>query len=88
MTIYQGILSGIGILMLPMLGLLVKVVGKWTKVEERLARVVDELSKLNIDRKETHAAILATQAEDRRATNERLQKIEEHFWRASRKDAA
>src|SRR5690348_4135261 len=74
------VMSAISILLIPSLILLVRLVSKWTKVEERLAILTEDMGELVRDKDKTHAEMLGQMREDRRATDKRLRWLEEYLW--------
>jgi hypothetical protein len=67
-------ISIIGIIIIPMFGLVIRLIIKWTKLEEQSARMTQEITDM-------HAELLAVIKEDRDNTNLRLRWLEEHLWR-------
>lgn len=70
-----------GILVIPSIGLLIHIIIKWTRSEDRLDRVIADLDKLIKDKDSTHQAIIQQLADDRKATDRRLRWLEEHLWK-------
>jgi deoxyadenosine/deoxycytidine kinase len=75
------VLTILAILLIPAIGLLVRLVVKWTKVEDRLESLARSMEVLVQDKEKTHSEMLAQMREDRTATNTRLRWLEEHVWR-------
>lgn len=74
------ILSAIGIVFVPMLAFTIRATVKWTRVEDKLSELIEDMKKIVDDKEKTHTDILGQMAEDRRATNLRLRWLEEHLW--------
>lgn len=75
------ILSTLGIVFIPMLTFLIRATVKWTRVEDELRQVADDLKQLVADKDRTHRDILNQMTNDRSATDRRLRWLEEHLWR-------
>lgn len=70
MTADSGlILAVISVIGLPMLAFVVRATIKWTRVEDQLANLINDIDKLVRDMRE-----------DRRATNERLTWLERYLY--------
>jgi hypothetical protein len=76
--------SILGILILPLMALLFRMVIKFTRVEDKLDVVITDMKELVLDKNKTHAEIAATMREDRQATDRRLRWLEEHVWRGQK----
>lgn len=74
-----GALSVISVLLLPTLVLMIRGAVKWTRTEDRLATLVDDVRELISDKDRTHQEILEQMRVDRDATDRRLRYIEE-WW--------
>jgi hypothetical protein len=74
------ILSAIGIVFIPTLAFIVRATIKWTRVEDKLSELVDDMRKLVEDKEKTHTDMIRQMAEDRSATNQRLRWLEENVW--------
>ena len=74
------VLSLTSVLLIPSLILLVRLVAKWTKVEERLGELANDMSELVKDKDKVHSEMLGQMREDRAATDKRLRWLEEHLW--------
>lgn len=84
MTHYEWItliLTILSVLLIPCLILLVRATVKWTRVEDRLNMVADDLKELVHDKDKVHQEIIAQMREDRNATNRRLRWLEENLWK-------
>jgi len=73
------ILSIFSVLLLPALVILVRGAVKWTRTEDRLGTLVDQVEKLVDDKDKVHAAILEQLRADRESTDRRLRFFEEQF---------
>lgn len=74
------ILTALGVIFIPLLLLLVRIIIKWTKVEIRLDELTSDMSKLVLDKDRTHTEIVNQMIDDRRATDKRLRWLEENVW--------
>jgi hypothetical protein len=74
------ILTAIGMLGIPTLAFVIRATVKWTRVEERLGRIVDDVSSLVKDSDNVHRELSNQMREDRKVTNERLTWLERHLW--------
>jgi hypothetical protein len=75
-------LSIIGIILIPVLGFLIRGAVKWTRTEDRLATLVDDVRELVNSSERVHTAMYDQMRADRDATNKRLRFIEEWFMNA------
>lgn len=57
---------------------------RWTRVEDRLAGLCEDIKELVESKDRVHAEMLAQMRYDREATDRRLRFIEEYFMRAGR----
>jgi len=84
-------LTLLSVLLIPTIGLLIRLVVKWTKAEGKLEELARDMSELVRDKDRTHAEMigqmkldraemLAQMREDRNATNRRLRWLEENIW--------
>lgn len=76
--------SVVGILLVPLIVLLFRVVVNATRLEDKVQNIADDLTELVKDKDKTHAEILTQMREDRQATNQRLRWLEENVWNRSR----
>lgn len=74
------VLSVLSLLLIPILGLTLRLVVKWTRAEARLESLADDMRELVADKDKTHAEIITTMREDRAATDKRLRWLEENVW--------
>jgi hypothetical protein len=77
------VMSTISILLIPSLLLLVRLVTKWTRAEERLMELAKDMGELVKDKDKVHAEMLAQMREDRSVTDRRLRWLEENLWASS-----
>jgi uncharacterized membrane protein len=81
------ILSIVTLVLIPAVLVLLRGAVRWTKVEDKLDRMVGRMEELVKDKDQTHAEILTQMREDRNATNRRLRWLEENLWGGGRKSA-
>ena len=74
--------SLVAILLIPAIVLLVRIVRKWTRTEDRLDAVATAVEKLVEDKDKIHQEMFAQMREDRNATNTRLRWLEENVWKS------
>lgn len=75
-AIMLGIFS---VLLLPALGILIRGAVKWTRTEDKLGTLIENVGKLVDDKDRAHHEMLEQMRADREATNTRLRYLEE-FW--------
>lgn len=80
-SIIIGALTLIFLVMSAMLGTLVRVVAKWTRTEDKISNLAEDMQDLVKDKDRVHSEMLAQMREDRSATDRRLRWLEEHLWR-------
>jgi hypothetical protein len=73
--------SILGILVIPLIGLLIRGAMKWTRVEDKLDSVVKKMADLVDDKNRVHLELASQMREDRKATDRRLRWLEEHTWK-------
>ena len=73
------ILAVFSVLLIPALAIMIRGAIKWTRTEDKLATLVDDMKELIADKDRVHAEILEQMRVDRDATDKRLRYIEE-FW--------
>lgn len=66
-------------------GLLVKVIIRWTHIEDRMDAVAKDITDLVDDKDKVHREMINQMREDRHATNERLTYLERSVWPKSRR---
>ena len=74
-----GVLS---VLIIPALVILVRGAIKWTRTEDKLSVLVDDVRELIDEKDKVHAELLEQMRYDRDATDRRLRFVEEWFMRA------
>lgn len=72
--------SVVGILLIPLIVLMFRIVVNATRLEDKVQNIADDLTELVKDKDKTHAEILTQMREDRQATNTRLRWLEENLW--------
>lgn len=77
-------LTVFSVLLLPLLVLMFRGVMKWTRTEDKLAELVNDVRELVDAKDKTHAAMLDQMRADRESTDKRLRFIEEWFMRRGR----
>jgi len=74
-------LTVIGVFFIPIIVMLYRGIVKWTRTEDKLDELVRDVQQLVKDKDSTHAAMIQTMSDDRRATDRRLRWLEEHLWK-------
>lgn len=74
----------LALLIAPMLGLLIKLTIKWTRVEVKVAELVDDMKTVINAKEKVHTEMYSQMKEDRAATDKRLRWLEENVWGKSR----
>jgi hypothetical protein len=72
-------LTVFSVLLIPALAILLRGAIKWTRTEDKLSTLVDDVRELITDKDKVHAEMLKQMADDRMATDRRLRFLEE-FW--------
>lgn len=80
------ILTFISVVLVPILIILYRGAVKWTKTEDRLGVLIEDVKELVQDKGKVHAELLEQMRVDREATDRRLRYIEE-FWMAQGRQA-
>lgn len=80
-----AVLTVFSVLLIPALIILIRGAIKWTRTEDKLGFLVDEVRKLVADKDKVHAEILEQMRVDRETTDRRLRFIEE-FWMKQGRD--
>lgn len=75
------LISLTSLLIIPALVLLVRMTVRWTRTEDRLTDLIDDVKALVDDKERVHAEMYQTMREDRAATDRRLRWLEENLWR-------
>jgi len=78
---FQIMLTVIGVFFIPIIVMLYRGIVKWTRTEDKLDELVRDVQQLVKDKDSTHAAMIQTMSDDRRATDRRLRWLEEHLWK-------
>jgi len=78
------LLSVLSVLIIPALVILVRGAVKWTRTEDKLSTLVDDVRELVEQKDKVHAAMLEQMRVDRDATDKRLRFIEEWFMTSGR----
>jgi hypothetical protein len=81
------IVSVVGAIVLPLLVMMVGILVKWTRMEDRLGEITDDVRKLVEDKDKVHLAIQQEIRDDRVATDRRLRWLEEHLWKRGNSNA-
>lgn len=72
-------LSVIGVLMVPLIGVMLRGMIRWIRTEDRLDTLIGDVRELVSDQDKVHSDILSQMKYDRDATNTRLRYLEEFF---------
>ena len=75
------ILTALGVIFIPLCIALIRGIVKWTRVEDKLNVLVDDMKQLVEAKDKTHAEMIRTMADDRAANDRRLRWLEEHYWK-------
>lgn len=78
------IMTALTALLIPAIGLMFRLVIKWTKTESRLEELTKDMRELVNDKDKIHSEILGQMRDDRAATDKRLRWLEENVWRTGR----
>lgn len=54
---------------------------KWTRVEDSLKNLIDDVQQLVESKDKVHEAIYRSMSDDRKATDRRLRWLEEYVWK-------
>lgn len=84
MTPYEIIsaaLALVAVVLIPLLALVIRVVVKMTRTDDKLTAIADSVTRLVKDKDAVHAEIITQMREDRKATDERLRWLERNVWR-------
>ena len=81
------ILTVFSVLLIPTLIILIRGAVKWTRTEDKLGMLVDDVRQLVADKDKVHSEILEQMRVDRENTDRRLRFIEE-FWMKMGRDHA
>lgn len=72
-------LTGAAVLIIPSMVILLRGAVKWTRTEDKLSELIDDVHKLVSDKDRVHAEMLEQMRLDRDATDRRLRYLEEFF---------
>lgn len=75
------ILSSLGVIFIPLLIMLYRGIVKWTRVEDKLNELVQDMKQVVADKDATHRDLINQMGKDRDATDRRLRWLEENTWR-------
>lgn len=67
----------------PMIVVLYRGIVKWTRTEDKLDALIEDMEKLVKDKDATHNAMINQMTNDRQATDRRLRWLEENVWKGS-----
>lgn len=73
--------------MIPAIGLMFRLVIKWTKTEARLEELSKDMRELVDSKDRIHSEMLGQMREDRAATDRRLRWLEENIWKGRGRNA-
>lgn len=79
------LISITGVLLIPSLILMVKLVRQWTRQEDKLNELINDVGKLIQDKDRVHQEMYRQMREDRLATDKRLRWLEENQWKSARR---
>ena len=79
-------LTIVSVLIMPILVVSIRMLVRWTRIQDQLSRLIDEMKDIVADKDRVHSEIYKQMGEDRRATDQRLRWLEEHIWK--RRDVA
>ena len=74
-------LSALAILIVPTLVLVIRLVIRWTRTEDKLDGLLGDVRELVEAKEKVHAEMYRTMREDRAATDRRLRWLEETLWK-------
>lgn len=75
------LISASGVILIPILVLMVRTAMRWTRTEDKLTAVVENLERMLTESDKVHNAMYSQMANDRDVTDKRLRFIEEWFMR-------
>jgi hypothetical protein len=79
-SIVIAFLSLLFLVLTTLLGVTVRATVKWTRSQDRIQMLADDMKELIVDKDKVHNEMLAQMREDRSATDRRLRWLEEHLW--------
>jgi methionine salvage enolase-phosphatase E1 len=74
-------ISFTAVVVLPLVILLFRIAVKWTKTEDKLDIIAEDLKEIVADKNRVHQEITQQMTDDRKATDRRLRWLEEHIWK-------
>lgn len=75
------IISFFAVFLIPTMIMLYRGIVKWTRTEDKLDHLIEDVEKLVRDKDATHSAMIQQMTDDRKATDTRLRWLEENLWR-------
>jgi len=75
------ILSIMGVILIPTFAMMFRIAIRWTRTEDRLSNLVDDVRELVQSQDKIHAEMLSQMRVDREATDRRLRFLEEWIMR-------
>jgi hypothetical protein len=78
------LLGIVTVIVVPVLVLLARLTVRWTRTEDRLDTLIDDVKELVEAKEKVHAEMYRTMREDRAATDRRLRWLEENLWATPR----
>lgn len=75
------LMSVVSVLLIPAIILMINVSMKWTRAQDRIENLTDDVQELIRQKDKVHADMLTQMREDRTATDRRLRWLEENLWR-------
>lgn len=79
------LLSVVALLLIPAVALVIRMTILWTRTEDKLGNIAENLKELVADKDRVHAEILGQMRDDRAATDRRLRWLEENVWNRGRR---
>jgi len=61
--------------------LLFRIVVKWTRTEDKIDEIANDLKGIVVDQERVHVELAAQMREDRSATDRRLRWLEKNLWK-------
>lgn len=84
---YGVVVTGSTVIVVPLVAMLIRGSIKWTRLENKLDGVIDDVRELVISKDKVHLLIMEDMRTDREATNKRLRWLEEYLWTRSNRNA-
>jgi hypothetical protein len=79
------ILTVFAVLILPALGLLIRITRKWTRIEDQLGDMTGDIRQLAEDKTNAHQRLYETMKQDREVFDRRVTWLEQNFWQRPRR---